>query len=203
MSDRARGRANGAAVAVLATALLGGCAGRGTVVLLPSAGDEPAAVTLTQGGSALVLDRPYAAANATHLFGPQPYRSSPDEVEARFGRALAARPARPATFVLYFVEGSEELTIASTQLIDEVLAEIARRPAPELQVVGHTDTVGTDAFNDALGMRRAGAVRDLLVQRGVAAAEIEAISRGKRDLAVPTPDGRAEPRNRRVTIVIR
>jgi outer membrane protein OmpA-like peptidoglycan-associated protein len=202
MSDRICRFAVGAAMAALAC-LLGACANRGTVVLLPSSQDEHAAVTVTQEAGTLVLDEPYAAANVTTLFGPQPYRASAGEVDARFGQALRAQPARPASFVLYFVEGNEELTDESKRLVDSVLAEIARRPAPDVLVVGHTDSVGTDAFNDALGMRRAEAVRAALVQRGVAAGDVEAISRGKRELAVPTRDGVAEPRNRRVTIVIR
>jgi outer membrane protein OmpA-like peptidoglycan-associated protein len=202
MSDRERRIAKGATFAALAC-VLGACASRGTVILLPSTQEERSAVTVTQGASAVVLDEPYAAANATHFLGPQAYRSSADEVETRFGTALRAQPARPATFVLYFIEGSEELTVESKQLIDTILAEMAKRPAPDVHVVGHTDTVGTDAFNDALGMRRAEAVRATLVQRGVAVGDIEAISRGKRELAVPTPEGIAEPRNRRVTIVIR
>ena len=183
--------------------VLAGCANRGTVILLPSAGDERAAVSVVQGTGEVVLDEPYAAANMTHVVAPQSYRASADEVQARFGAALRAQPPRPATFALYFIEGSEELTDESTKLVDTVVSEIAKRSAAELLVVGHTDTVGSDVFNDALGMRRAEVVRAALVQRGVAATDVVAISRGRRVLAVPTGDGVAEPRNRRVTIVIR
>ena len=188
---------------VAALGLAGGCANRGTVVLLPAEGEAKTAVAVSQDGRELVLDEPYAAANFTHLFGAQPYRSSAEEVKTRFGATLAARPQRPVTFVVYFVEGREALTEESGRLVETIVAEIAKRPSADVVVVGHTDTVGTDAFNDALGLRRADVVRSALVQSGVGAASIEAVSRGERELAVATADEVPEPRNRRVEVVVR
>jgi outer membrane protein OmpA-like peptidoglycan-associated protein len=191
------------ALAALALgALLGACASSGTVVLLPEKDGRPAAVAVKQGDKEVVLSEPYAAANATAL-GPRAYRSSSQEVEARFGSALAAQPSRAASFTLYFVEGKDEFTEESKQVVDRLLAEIARRPVPDVLVVGHTDAVGNDAFNDALGQQRAETVRTALIRLGIPASDVRAISRGKREPAVPTPDGVAEPRNRRVEIVVR
>src|SRR5690242_8158532 len=87
----------------------------GTVVLLPEKDGRPAAVTVKQGEREVVLDQPYAAANATAL-GPRAYQSNAQEVEARFGPALAAQPVRSARFTLYFVEGRDELTDESKQV---------------------------------------------------------------------------------------
>jgi len=174
----------------------------GTVVLLPEKDGRPAAVTVKQGDREVVLDQPYAAASATPL-GPRAYQSSAQEVEARFGPALAAQPSRAAGFTLYFVEGKDELTDESKQVVDRILSEIARRPVPDVLVVGHTDAVGNDTFNDALGLQRAEAVRAALIRLGVPASDVRAVSRGKRELAVQTSDGVAEPRNRRVEIVVR
>jgi outer membrane protein OmpA-like peptidoglycan-associated protein len=174
----------------------------GTVVLLPEKDGRPAAVTVKQGDREVVLDQPYAAANATPL-GPRPYSSNLQEVEARFGPALSAQPSRAASFTLYFVEGKDELTDESKQAVDRILSEVARRPVPDVLVVGHTDAVGNDAVNDALGLQRAEFVRAALIRLGVPASDVRAVSRGKRQLAVPTPDGVAEPRNRRVEILVR
>lgn len=174
----------------------------GTVVLLPEKDGKPAAVTVKQGEREIVLDQPYAAADATTL-GPRAYRSNAQEVETRFGPALAAQPTRSASFTLYFVEGKDELTDESKQVVDRILSEIAKRPVPDVLVVGHTDAVGNDAFNDALGLQRAEAVRAALIRLGIPASDVRALSRGKRELAVPTPDGVSEPRNRRVEIVVR
>jgi outer membrane protein OmpA-like peptidoglycan-associated protein len=73
----------------------------------------------------------------------------------------------------------------------------------DVLVVGHTDAVGTDASNDALGQRRADVVRAALIRQGLPADAVRAISRGKRELVIPTPAGVAEARNRRVEIVVR
>lgn len=198
MNDRSATVPRFAALAL--AALFAGCASKGTIVLLPE--DKPTAVVVRQGEKEVVLDRPYAAANVTPQ-GPVPVQSSPEEVQARFGAALAARPAQPRSFVLYFVEGKDEFTDESKAQVDKVLADIAQRPVPDVLVVGHTDALGSDQINDALGLRRAETVRAALIARGVPAADVQAISRGKRAPAVPTADGVVEPRNRRVEIIVR
>ena len=84
-----------------------------------------------------------------------------------------------------------------------MFAEIASRPVPDVLVIGHTDTVGSDAVNDALSRQRAEVVRKALIARGIAAENIVVVGRGKREPIVPTADGVAEPRNRRVEIIVR
>jgi outer membrane protein OmpA-like peptidoglycan-associated protein len=71
----------------------------------------------------------------------------------------------------------------------------------QLTVTGHTDTVGSDAYNMRLSRRRAESVAAQLEKDGIAASEIEIVAKGKRDLLVPTKDGIREPQNRRVQIV--
>jgi outer membrane protein OmpA-like peptidoglycan-associated protein len=183
-------------------AVLGGCASSGNVVLLPQKDGRPTAVTVKQGDKETVLDQPYAAAKMTPL-GPRAFQATPQEVEAQFGAALAAQPARAQSFTLYFVEGKDEFTDESKQVVYQLLSEIAKRPVPDVLVVGHTDTVGSDQVNDALGQQRADTVRAALMRLGIPADDIHAISRGKRSLSVPTADGVSEPRNRRVEIIVR
>ncbi len=200
MTDSMRRRA--VVGALVACGLLAACAHGPTVILLPQQDGSKSAVTVTDDGRDIVLDQPYAAVEPAWR-GPRPYTSTPAEVEARFGPTLRALPARPVAFTLYFVENRDEVADESKPLLDAVLAEIARRPVPDIVVIGHTDTVGTDNVNDALALQRAEAVRAELVRRGVAPVNITASGRGKRELLVPTADGVAEPRNRRVEILVR
>jgi OOP family OmpA-OmpF porin len=65
-------------------------------------------------------------------------------------------------------------------------------------VVGHTDTSGSNAYNDKLSVRRAEAVRDALVANGVQSGAISLEGRGESDPLVSTADGVPEERNRRV-----
>ena len=135
--------------------------------------------------------------------GPLKASASAEQVQAQFGAALAARPLPPQQFTLYFVEGKDEFTDESKRAFDGVFSEIAKRPVPDVLVIGHTDKVGTDAFNDPLSRQRAEVVRRALVARGIAAENIVVVGRGKREPIVPTADGVAEARNRRVEILVR
>lgn len=173
------------------------------VVLLPSRDGAPAAVEVTHGSARTGLDQPYDATRLRAEGRLEKGRSSEQEVRGTFGAALDAQPQRPASFTVYFLEGKDELTPESLPVVAQIFAELARRPAPEIVVIGHTDALGSHASNDALSLQRAGRMRDELVKRGVAAERIHVEGRGKRELLVPTPDGIAEPRNRRVEISVR
>jgi outer membrane protein OmpA-like peptidoglycan-associated protein len=173
------------------------------VVLLPGKEGKVGSVAVQQGGGEIVLDTAYASARTGAGGQLEPAPATADEVRAVFAAALAAEPPRPVTFILYFVEATDQFTPESQALVDQVLLAIATRPAPELTVAGHTDTLGTDQYNDTLSLRRAERVRALLLARGIPSASVVAVGRGKRELLVPTPDGVAEPRNRRVEITVR
>jgi outer membrane protein OmpA-like peptidoglycan-associated protein len=193
---------HGAVVAWLALLLAGCATPQGAVVLLPEANGKDTAVLVTQGEKVALLDQPYAGAKLSST-GPQKYNSSAADVQAQFGGALAALPSRPTQFTLYFVEGKDEFTDESKKIIDSVFAEIASRPVPDVLVVGHTDKVGTDAANDVLSRQRAEVVRRALIARGIAPGNVVVVGRGKREPLVPTADGVAEARNRRVEILVR
>jgi outer membrane protein OmpA-like peptidoglycan-associated protein len=191
-----------AAIVVLA-ALVAACAGpKESVVLLPSPSGLATAVTVTRDARQVVLDQPYAGARVSR-WSVDAYPSSAQDVQGRFGTALAAQPLLPVQFTLYFIDGKDELTDESKQIVDSVFAEIARRPVPDVIVIGHTDTVGSDVANDALSRQRAEVVRNAFVARGLAADKLVTVGRGKRELAVPTADGVSEPRNRRIEILVR
>ncbi len=174
------------------------------IVVLPSADGHIGGVAIHDAAGTTLLDKPYAAAEAdrgasrvaTGTVGSQ-------QVRQIFQRALAARPIPPKSFRLYFLEGSDEMTPDSRQAFEAVFQDIARRPAAEVMVVGHTDTVGSLTDNDALGFKRAQAIRTLLISRGLAPDSVGAAGRGKRELLVPTGDQVPEPRNRRVEIIVR
>jgi outer membrane protein OmpA-like peptidoglycan-associated protein len=203
------------ALLALTLALAAGCAPAATpvvqappardehVVLLPGADGRAGALTVTHAGREVTLDQPYAIATVKEEGRLETGRTTAEEAQARFGPTLAALPPRPVTFVLHFLEASDDFTPESKLEIQKIFPEIARRPAPEIVVVGHTDRVGTVEYNDALSLRRAERVRQNLVQMGVARDSIQVAGRGEREPLVPTPDEAAEPRNRRVEITVR
>lgn len=199
---RARIGLRGIASAVAAASVLAACAPATNVVLLPEPDGRKTAVTFTDPSGEVVLDHPYAAVSRS-AGGTQTYDAKPAQVQRDFGAALAAQPRREMKVTLYFAEGKDELNAESQALIESVLAEVAKRPVADVIVVGHTDSVGTAAINDALAKQRAETVRAELVRRGLAPTNVQASGRGSREPLVPTPPGGAEPRNRRVEIVVR
>jgi len=196
-----------AGLASLGLLLLAGCAKPARddlYVLLPGQdGRSSGAVTVESGGKQAILDQPYEAARVKEPGRVDSGTVTPEQVQQAFGPALAAQPPRPVSFILYFLENRDELTPESKPILAQVIAEIARLPAPEIVVIGHTDRVGTLARNDALSLQRAGRMRDELVKAGVDPAKIRVEGRGEREPLVPTADEVAEPRNRRVEINIR
>jgi len=174
------------------------------IVLLPKPnGTIGGVIVRTEGGKEILLNKAYAGA---HIDGPgmmQPVTYDADRAKREFSPVIAALPARPATFLLYFLEGKDELTPDSEREVDRVFGDIAARPYPEVLVIGHTDAVGNTQSNDQLSRQRAQRVRDDLIKRGIPADRIVVSSRGKREPLVPTSEGVSEPQNRRVEINVR
>jgi outer membrane protein OmpA-like peptidoglycan-associated protein len=187
--------------------LLAGCAkpARNDLYVLQPGKDGHAtgALTVESGTRQAVLDQPYAAARVKEPGEVESGTVTPQEVQQVFGAALSAQPARPVSFVLYFLENRDDLTVESKQTLTRVIDEIGRHPAPEIVVIGHTDRVGTTARNDALSLRRAERVREELVKAGVAITRIRVEGRGDREPLVPTASQVAEPLNRRVEVDVR
>lgn len=125
------------------------------------------------------------------------------EVQRLFGDALAALPPPSRQFVLNFRFQSDELTDEARLLVPKIIAVVRARPSATVVVTGHTDTMGAPRANHELGLKRAAAVRNLLVTAGLDGSRIEVSSLGETDPLVPTKDETAEPRNRRVDITMR
>jgi len=155
------------------------------------------------GGKAVLVNKPYVEASLSDSKKVRTSAIDPKSVKETFGKTLTALPEQPSSYLVYFVEGTDELNPAAKGAIDRVVAEVASRPSPEIAVVGHTDFVGSDQYNDTLSLQRAFRVRDLLVQRGIPEKIIQPAGRGKREPLVQAARDVAEPRNRRVEIIVR
>ena len=101
-----------------------------------------------------------------------------------------------------FRSGSFELLPPARERLAKVSGIVLAYPSLHLAVEGHTDSVGSDEYNQSLSERRAQSVRDYFVQQGIAADAVEARGFGKSDpiASNDTPDGRQQ--NRRVELVL-
>ena len=178
--------------------------GQSLTVLLPdsdthSTGDASVSNPFGSVELAEERDAALATANGRPVLG----KVSAADVNDIFGDALSALPPPPRNFTLFFRFESDELTDQSKALIPEILAAVKAHAVQDVVVIGHTDTMGTQQANFALGLKRAMMVRNLLVEAGLDGSTIDVTSVGELDLLVKTPDETPEPRNRRVDIAVR
>lgn len=102
---------------------------------------------------------------------------------------------------IFFATGSAELLPASDIEIDYLYQYMQKHPNP-IKILGHTDDVGPDSDNLALSQRRADAVRQALIERGIDGSRLSAIGMGETSPVADntTEDGRQK--NRRTEVVI-
>ena len=110
--------------------------------------------------------------------------------------------AASGTTILYFPTNAASLGKSANATIAALTTSIKAQPKASASINGHTDRVGSDAYNMNLSERRARYVLNALKQAGAPEKMLHYFAFGESDPAVPTADGVAEPRNRRVEIVI-
>ncbi|MFA7176123.1 MAG: OmpA family protein, partial [Smithellaceae bacterium] len=120
-----------------------------------------------------------------------------------FAVALAAQPPLPVSFMLYFEAGGALLTNDSKALIPSIVEAAMKYPAPDVSVIGHTDTMGNRDYNEQISLQRARTVAQIIRDAGIQVHDLTIESHGERNLLIPTPDNTPEPRNRRVEITVR
>jgi hypothetical protein len=129
------------------------------------------------------------------LLAPTAYAQQP-------GTTPMSGEIEPGRFLVYFDTGEAELGFEGVRTVALAAQQYQETGAAQIDVIGHTDTVGSAESNRALSQQRAQVVADELIRQGVPATDIATIGRGEDDLLVATADGVDEPRNRRVEIVV-
>lgn len=187
--------------ALLTVSVLGGCASKSYVVLLenPDGGTGKVVVKGKQGEQVIEQAGDGAALDGSRKAAPV----AATTIEKDFASAIAARPILPERFQLYFESGGTRLTSASLALLPAIIAAAAKRPAVDVSVIGHSDTVGPAEANQLLALQRAQSIADLIRARGLVVHALSVESHGESNLLVQTRDEVAEPRNRRVEISLR
>jgi OOP family OmpA-OmpF porin len=102
---------------------------------------------------------------------------------------------------MFFDFNKSDLTYQVVTIVNQAAANAGPAKVTQLTVTGHTDIVGSDAYNMRLSRRRTESVAAQLEKDGIPVGGISIVAKGKRDLLVPTADGVKEPQNRRVQIV--
>ncbi len=135
-----------------------------------------------------MLQPPVAAA-------PEPIDNGAFDVDPN-----APMAAENAMYLVFFNWDKSNLGSGALNVLDAVADEVSKNPPETVNIVGHTDTSGSQTYNQRLAFKRANNVKDALIQRGVDPSLIMVDARGENELLVETPDNIREPANRRVNI---
>ncbi len=173
-------------------------------ILLPQKNGETGKIVVRSDTSGIMLDKPYT--EAVYHAGTGGFltrRTDPGQTRQIYGPLLAAEPDMPLMFTLFFMSGPAELTPDSRSELPRILEAIQQNPTSGIDIIGHTDTVGSPEMNDRLSRARALRVAEIFQNHGIDPNRFSLQGLGETDLRVPTPDNTPEPDNRRVEVVIR
>lgn len=112
----------------------------------------------------------------------------------------AEPPPAPKTFIIFFGFNKCNITAEADAVLSEAAAAAKSSGSASVKIVGHTDTVGSPAYNQRLSECRANAAKANLVGKGVSDGAISTSGKGESELMVQTGDSVKEPQNRRATV---
>ena len=149
----------------------------------------------TRGGANMsATTQSLASADAAPMSETKPAKA--DKTETLPAHTL------PETYTVYFVLNKADVTPEGIAVIEQAAANAKARSVTRLVLTGHADRSGDAAYNLKLSQRRAEAVKTAFIALGFDEGEITIKAKGETQLLVPTADGKWEPKNRRVEIVV-
>jgi OOP family OmpA-OmpF porin len=103
---------------------------------------------------------------------------------------------------LLFDTDSATIDAAGREALDDVAAVLRQNPSLRVELGGHTDSQGTEAYNRGLSDRRAEAARSYLVAEGIAASRLEAKGFGESNPAADNATAEGRHFNRRTQVEV-
>ncbi|MEQ9124425.1 MAG: OmpA family protein, partial [Alphaproteobacteria bacterium] len=173
-------------------------------VVVPGADGHVGAITVSgASGDGRLLDQANAASFANPDSAARPARLTTTEMQKVADAALDLLPPPPAVYTIFFASGRADINAEARETLAAAAADAATRPAVDVEILGFADRAGDDPTNLEISHRRAAATRQALLDLGVPAEAFLIYARGEAAPAIPTADGVAELRNRRVEITVR
>lgn len=106
------------------------------------------------------------------------------------------------SYHIQFDSGSDNISSSSYKMIDEIFSSAVIAEGLKLGIYGHTDNAGSDNINIALSERRANAVKEYLVKKGISVAQVETKGFGAAQPVSENTTAQGKAKNRRVEIVL-
>lgn len=182
-----------------------GCGSKGTFVLLPDSNGSVGEIEVTNAQGSQTLNQARQSVTvASKKSNPSDIKTIEEEkIQSLFGRAIDIQPLPPEKFLLYFNFDSIQLGQESREVLPQIIQVVKDRESKDISINGHTDRAGDAEYNFSLSMRRAQHIQSELEKLDVNPAIMTSTSHGEGNPLYPTADNKAEPRNRRVEVIIR
>ncbi|MEX1993938.1 MAG: OmpA family protein [Steroidobacteraceae bacterium] len=141
-----------------------------------------------------------AAANAASTAALQA-----DELQRQIDALQARQTERGLVLTLgdiLFMSGRADLKPGATSNLTRLVTFLNQNPQRNVEIEGHTDSVGSDEYNQDLSQRRADSVRSYLIQQGIASQRISATGKGEHQPVAGNESDGGRQQNRRVEVII-
>jgi OOP family OmpA-OmpF porin len=177
---------------------------KSTIILLDNNTSHNAIDVSTSSGT-VSIDQPYYFTTlVTPESLPSPIeKADPEMIREKYASLLNILPDKAVSMLFYFDAGTANITQSSQEQIEKLVAIIASMEPASIDIIGHSDRDGDADKNYELALERAQSVEKFLLSKNVKLEHSSVISYGENDPIVPTEDGVAEPKNRRVEVIVR
>jgi outer membrane protein OmpA-like peptidoglycan-associated protein len=178
-----------------------GCSAKDIVILVEGRKKNTAIVVSNSAGSVVIrLFNQYTLLNSQDIPPISPKKISQAKLNKSFEN-LVDIPTIDKHYTFYF----DDVNILdnSKKELDKMLVDISKIKNPVIKIIGQTDTVGSDQYNEKLGLARAKEIEKVILKSNVKVLKMSVLSYGEKNLAVKTADNVAQKLNRRVEVFIR
>ena len=173
-----------------------------SVPAVSGAQDEPPAPA-PEAGTADAAPAEKADEAATETADAAPADSADETSVVNFELRPALQEGMVMSFDnIYFDVASANLKPESYPVLDGVIAVLQDNPDAVIQIAGHTDSDGSDSYNQTLSEQRAASVYSYLVSNGIAARRLSTVGFGESMPVVPNTSAANKARNRRIEFTV-
>lgn len=162
-------------------------------------------IIVQKGEEKRVIDKPYDYVTINNLSGgiSETKQASKEDIEKKYGSIIHKKFVPPTSLLYYFQTGQTTLTQQSKKDLEKLIPQIKQHYPCNVTIIGHSDRQGDDEINMKLSLKRAQSIYEWLIKQDVKINSLDIKSYGEKDPIIPTADGVAEPKNRRVEVLIR
>ncbi|HSI22001.1 MAG: OmpA family protein [Methylophilaceae bacterium] len=190
MSETQKDTAKGAGIGAAGGAVLGGVAGKGRGAAIGAAVGAGVGALAGNVWSKKMQAQKEQMETATAGTGVEVSQTEDNRLKLEIPSDIS------------FDTGRADIKPNFRPILDKFAAGLVNNPAATVQIIGHTDSTGSDAINNPLSVNRAASARDYLVTRGVASNRIAIDGRGSREPLVANDTASNRAQNRRVEIFV-